>query len=465
MRALIVADLRDAWLAWLAVGLTFVATSFSIALAILMTTSVLATIAAGGVSEQNAPGLLATPLVNLVFAPFVALGVVGAATGLVVQARRGALARLTLAGATPRQVTGILLAELAIVAFSGAVVGDILALVLLPAAMRFAVAERSGEGGGVVIYDGGLVVLATALAVVIALLGGWRQARAASRIAPIEALRAVPGSASSRVRVGGLIVSGLLIAAVAVVAIVIPQIVGELGRDGGDIAMQASVICVLVAGIAVAASGPLIIGAFARLWTAAVPSRSGAWILARATVITKRDRLARTVTPIMFTVAVLVGITAIGTTVNDALVADGAEGLDSYSALSLLSLVGLALIIAITGSVTTLLTMSRQREVELALAAVTGATPRQQVLVGVFEGVIVTVTAVVIGIIIALIGVLMLAAAIGALGYSNRVAIDWISLAVTAVICLLVTVAATTLPALASVQRPPRAVVARLVAE
>ncbi len=56
-------------------------------------------------------------------------------TALVVQARRGALARLALAGATPGQVSRILMAQLAIVAAAGALVGTLLAIAALPTAL------------------------------------------------------------------------------------------------------------------------------------------------------------------------------------------------------------------------------------------------------------------------------------------------------------------------------------------
>ncbi len=50
-----------------------------------------------------------------------------------------------------------------------------------------------------------------------------------------------------------------------------------------------------------------------------------------------------------------------------------------------------------SGGVSVLLMMSRQRESELALAGIVGATKRQQVLVPVLEGVIITVTATILG--------------------------------------------------------------------
>lgn len=101
MRTLIIAELKGAWSSWFAVLISFVATSFALVLALLVIGSMEATIATGIVPALNVPALQFVPGWNLGLAVVGTLSVIGAVTGLVVQARRGALARLSLAGATP----------------------------------------------------------------------------------------------------------------------------------------------------------------------------------------------------------------------------------------------------------------------------------------------------------------------------------------------------------------------------
>ena len=109
MRTLIIAELRAAWSSWLAVLIAFVVTSFAIVLAVLAIDSLQATNASGAIPDSEIAALVFLPAWNLALAIVGTLSVIGAVTGLVVQARRGALARLALAGATPAQVSRILL--------------------------------------------------------------------------------------------------------------------------------------------------------------------------------------------------------------------------------------------------------------------------------------------------------------------------------------------------------------------
>lgn len=106
MRTLVWAELRGAWSSWLAVLIAFIATSFAIVLALLLLDSMTATIATGQVPAVQAPALQFIPAWNLALAAIGTLSVIGAVTGLVVQSRRGALARLSLAGATPGRYPG-----------------------------------------------------------------------------------------------------------------------------------------------------------------------------------------------------------------------------------------------------------------------------------------------------------------------------------------------------------------------
>ncbi|MEI2776224.1 MAG: ABC transporter permease [Tetrasphaera sp.] len=123
-------------------------------------------------------------------------------------------------------------------------------------------------------------------------------------------------------------------------------------------------------------------------------------------------------------------------------------------AVTLLTMFGAALSIAVAGSVGNLVMMSRQRSAELALDGVVGATPRQQVLVPLFEALIITVTTSVLGLIMAITGGLLISYGLGRLNLDSSLAIPWALLAMSVAVCGVVVALATTVPALASLRQP-----------
>ncbi|HQD21848.1 MAG TPA: hypothetical protein PKY27_06290 [Arachnia sp.] len=466
MRSIIAAELRSASGSWSAVLVAFVATSFSIVLALLTMGSIADTVATGTLPPEEVPALQFVPGWNLGLAVIGTLSVIGAVTALVVQARRGALARLALAGATPGQVSRILMAQLAIVAAAGALVGTLLAIAALPTALAMLLSDRSVDAAQAVVRVDPLAALGGAVGFVLfALLAGLKQSRVAARIPPVEALRTIPGATPRRRMIGrwiGAILLALLVVGMGVLAI---TFAGELEGDGADVVLQISLLCILLTGSTFSVAAPLAIGALTRAWTALVPSRSASWTIARAIVITKGERLARTVTPIMLTVGLLVGLGFIGASAVELMHSMGYQDVQGVTTVSLLVLIALALVISVSGGVSVLLMMSRQREAELALSGVIGATPRQQVLIPVLEGVIITVTATILGLAMTASGLVVFVVGLNEIGFRASVIMPWGLLVSVVLICGTVVVASTTLPVLPSLRRPARQVIAQLSAE
>lgn len=275
MRTLVWAELRGAWSSWLAVLIAFIATSFAIVLALLLLDSMTATIATGQVPAVQAPALQFIPAWNLALAAIGTLSVIGAVTGLVVQSRRGALARLSLAGATPGQVSRIVLAQLLIVSVGGAVLGILFAIALQPAAMQMILGDRGVAAQAAVIRVSPLSIAIGSIGFVLfALLAGLRQARVAAAIAPVEALRAASGVPNRRRGVARWIGAGLLTLAIIGLAVGTTTLAPELGPDGADSVLQVSVICMLLSGAVLSLCAPLTVGLLTRAWTALIPSRS-----------------------------------------------------------------------------------------------------------------------------------------------------------------------------------------------
>lgn len=468
MRGLILAELRGAWSAWLAVLIAFVVTSFAIVLAVLTLDSLSATIASGNVPRSETAALVFLPAWNLGLAIIGTLSVIGAVTGLVVQARRGSLARLSLAGATPGQVSRILLGQLASVAVAGSVIGVVIAIVVQPAAVAEAIGERGVSTDiAVVRVSPLLVLLGAGCFVLVALLAGLRQSRVAAAVPPVEALRTMPGAVVRRRQIFRWFAAALLALGTAGIAAGGIAAAPSLGVDGGDTILQAAVICILLTSIVLSLCAPLTIGLLTRAWTGLVPSRSASWLLARSSVIARGERLARTVTPIALAVGMLVGLQALSASVMVVLDRLGRAQIEHAGTAAILGLIGLVLLISISGGVSVVLIMARQREAELALAGVIGATKRQQVLVPVFEGVIITVTATILGLVMSAVGVIVFVIGTNGLGLgvTAPVVVPWADLAMVVLVCGAVVTASTTLPVLRSLHKPARQVVAQLAAE
>lgn len=236
--------------------------------------------------------------------------------------------------------------------------------------------------------------------------------------------------------------------------------------NAGEIAMQLAVLLLVVTGLAIVAAGPAALAAFARGWAALIPSPGGVWHVTRSTVRIRADRFARSVTPIMFAIGLMVGmIGMIGTLEASMLAAGRPLELSSAGPWAIFSIVGSPLIIAFAGSVGGLIMMSRQRDAELALASIVGATPAQRALMSLFEALLITVTGI-------LAGLLMAAMSVGFIAYAINLAVGVaiitvpVGLLVGVIgVCLAVAIAATVVPILPALNKPAPAVIARLVSE
>lgn len=467
MIRLAVADLRDSWVAWLGVSLAFVVTNAGLALAAVILATSYSPAAEAALDADGTSLLAAYGTTNLLLVGLVGLAVIGASTSLVVTSRRGAVARLLLGGATPGQVTRLLTIQVAVVTLVTAVVGDVIAVAAAQPVLD-AIARDRGLAHVDAAVTLGLLLTTNLLCAALATLGALRQARAASRIPPVEALREATSGTVKRESAIRMTLRGVrFLACAGLVVVAFPgfrTMAPELGDDAAPQLMQVALLLIPLTGLALTAILPWICRGLTRAWTAAVPMRTPAWRLARETVIAKADRLVRSIVPVMFSVGLFFGLMAIGDTFVATAHLLGVDDLEGTSTTTLITFIGLALAVAVAGSVGNLVMMSRQRGAELALAGIVGATPRQQVLVPALEAVIVTVTASLLGLLMAAVGGGFIAYGLGIVLPAAQLSIPWGVFVGTVAVCLVAVVAATVLPVLASLRRPAPAVIARLVA-
>lgn len=460
------ADLRESWVTWLGVSLAFIVTNGVLAMCMLFGHSVTTAVEAGGVTGDDIAAVEMMPTVNMVMSGLVALAVIGASTALVVSARRPALARLLLAGASPGQVVRFLGVQLIVVSASSALIGDALAVAATPSALEMVMTDRGISAIPMTVSIGAMLV-ANAACIALAVLGGLRQARAASRIPPVTALREATAAAPAREGWGTRVRRIAMF--VVVLAIVVTFFIGyrtmapELGTDALSQLMQGAAMLIPVVGLGLASILPWLVGPATRLWTAAIPG-GPSWHLARHTVMAKADRMVRSILPVMFTTGLLFGMLLVTDTALAAFRQMGrGENISGATPTTLVTLIGLPLVVAVAGSVGNLIMMSGQRSAELALDGVVGATPRQQILVPVFEALILTVTACVLGLVMAATGAAFLASGLALSIPGATISWPWGMLAASALVCLAVTMLATVVPVLRSLREPAPRVIARLV--
>ena len=460
------ADLRESWPAWLSVSVVFLVTGASIALSGLVLVSGTAGELAGVLAHDDAETLQYAAGINIGMTTLVALSVVSSATGLVVESRRGAIARLLLAGAAPRQVARVLRMQLLVVALAFAVAGAVIAIAVQQSVIDLVSADQGFAGPRATVSAGPLV--GTVLyCVLLAALGGRGALRRATRTAPVQALRAAAAPAvrlpawSIVVRV---LVAGTCFVVLAVSVVGFRLMAVHLGPDSGAVLMQMAFIAIPLSGLGLSLVAPVLVGPLTRLWTKAVPTRSASWWLARSILLTRTDRLARSVVPVMLTVGLTMAMATMIASVNATFRTLGRQALSNGSFTSILVVLALPLLVSIAGAVASLAMTGRQRSAELALEALAGATPRQRVTVAVLEAAQVVGTGLVLGLVIAATSVVVLGFGATIESPVFVVEVPWLPLLATVAFCLVACGAATVVPVLRSLHEPAPRAVARLAA-
>lgn len=467
MRHLHVAELRDSWSAWLGVCLAFVATNFTLALSALALLSGTRMLRNGLLALDDSTALVYLPGLNIVFCALIGASVIGASTSLVVDSRRGSLARLALSGATPGQVVSTIMGQLTLVTVACAVVGDALALAALQPTLEILAFERDAKMiPPAPAYALWPLLLANLIAVGLALLGGFRQARRASRIAPVEALRQATGGQREVMTVSRWLGVGVCVLLIGVAYAAIPALTADPSKETISNLFQGSALLLIITAVLLAQIAPLVVGPLTHAWTTVVPPFDPSWHLVRGMTVARGARLTKSVVPVTMAIGLLVGMTALVGTLEASGPANGRdEQLEHAGLLSMMTLFGLPLLIAFAGSVGSLVMMSKQRDAELALSGIVGTTPAQRLAMPVMEGIIITVTGTLLSLVMVAASIGYLAAGFPAADFAFAFSPSYTTLAGALGVSLVITVAATLLPTLPSLRKPEPRVIARLVAE
>ena len=213
--------------------------------------------------------------------------------------RRREFALLRTAGATPRQVRGLVLGEALGVGVLGGFAGCALAVATAPPFAHWLARVGLAPADFTARFALWPLAAAFTLGLLAALAGAWTTARRASRVLPLEALRAA--SVDRRTMTPGRWVLGL--ACIAGAILVTPMM-----RTTEGAAYLLLVALLLILGCALAA--PALAPPLVRLLSAG--TRSPAGLLARHSALAAARRTASTATPALITIS-LAGATLAGT--------------------------------------------------------------------------------------------------------------------------------------------------------
>ena len=467
MRTILLAELRGSLRTWLGVSLAFVATNFALLFPGLVWVSVAT---AGGDSAMSLSVLAVT---NMVFSALVSRSALGPTTNLALSARRGALARLALGGATPQQIVRTVVVQLVAMSLLSSVVGAVLAMLALRPALDFLVEWRRIEAHEDLamiepVYSLPMALVIVSVAVVVAVLGGLRQARRASKVPPVEAVR----QHASGDEVAKMSRSRIVIAVLAGIAVVGAYIsvfstTSQPSTDTIFNLVQTSTLVLVLLAVLFSLLAPVVIRPLIFAWVRLLPLPAPSWQLARRTAHARAPRLLRSIIPVMMTVGLFLGMTCTVGSLQSSFDASGfTRDLVGTGWRAMIVLLGLPLLGSLSGGVGSLIMMSKQRDAELALLGVVGATPRQRVLVPLLEAVIISVTATILGFAMSVgaVGVL-------ALGFPLTRKLVFAfnppygTFVGTVLVTFAITIAATVLPTLRARRMSEPAVIARLIAD
>ncbi|MET4728695.1 hypothetical protein ABIE09_002506 [Lysobacter enzymogenes] len=332
--------------------------------------------AAGLASAMTTTGLI---LLLVVAATVAAVG------ALVVDQQRRTLALWQLAGMSDGQLAAVLLAQMSVLAMLAALLGLALAGASLPAVIAYAMhnglvspamSQRAvplGAAAGAVVSVG------------IFLLGTFAACWRLSRIRAIEALHPVDPEPPRISALRWLWLAG----AVALTAMC--AILTALSRQGGE---SGALLLMLLLWMSLHAAGPALVPRLVRAWTRRVPwADAPSWLLARCALDASRARLTGSVLPVAVAVILVVGLMSL----QSSAAASAGAPRTGISAFSLIAVVGLPMAVSVVGAAVMAFMSSLRRDREVALSALAGATPRQQLQQAVFESAIVVVSGVGLG--------------------------------------------------------------------
>ncbi len=429
MIRLAVSELRADWRLWAGPFVVLVVTSTLLHLATIYwwsvgTDSAAAILAGigGDADELRAGAYLLYVCTGL--AAMIVLGSVAAAT---VDAQRVRIARWRLTGALPRQVRGVILVQLVVLAVLGALGGVVLALPFAQPVVNVMVRMGARQDLGIASTPTAVTVLvALGITLVVCLLAAIRPAFRAARVSPVEALRS-PIQARRGMSVGRWIMAGIAVFFVLQQLFVSVAGTLTLGADSDagliNIGMTNGMMIGVILVILMALLAPLILSGVLRLWGALLPAKlSVSWFLARYSTTDRLKQSTAAVIPLMVGVSLYGIFFGMIATWQASLAVMGST--DQLNTLDTYVMLTPAALIAATGSIATVFMTSRSREHEFAVLRTAGATKATILGMTIAEATLYTLTAILLSLVSIAAAILTVAATFAFAGMPFTPALD-----------------------------------------
>ncbi|MDR0593894.1 MAG: hypothetical protein LBG60_11675 [Bifidobacteriaceae bacterium] len=335
----------------------------------------------------------------LALALLAGLGTMAVAVHQVAQRTRRRVAYQAIAGLTPSGASGQFTHQVVGIAACSAGVGIVIGWAASPAAMRFIAwassgrADLRGQTDAHAILGGFVITLGVAL---IAATQGAGQARS---VEPIEALKPRPfqPQGQSRKRTWLAAASGVGALLTAALTIILPGLGSLRFRtiEAANIGATCAGATTVLLAAAFALGAPSYCPALIRVWTVFLPGRRlPALSLGRAGAAFQARRSLESFN------LILVGALLAGSTLSiyfarSALDPAGRGWVEARD-VSGVVLAGVPVLVALTGSVLTVIVTARSRAGEAQVLRLSGATSRQILLAGFTEAFILAVTATIV---------------------------------------------------------------------
>ena len=309
----------------------------------------------------------------------IVLGSIGSGVVLSMQHR---VVRWRIAGATPRQCGLIVIGQLTVASFTGAIVGTVLSIPLLPFLMHI-INTMAGIPDAALSWDATSLALTVAASGVLGVLGAIRPARTAGRILLGPALREEEPHSGGHPILRAQLTIGLGVGTIAMVRSALNSDPHAELSGGLDVALGAGFLALGT----VAAGSPWIIPAVAR-WSSIVPGRFGpSWSIARGFTLANPGRTSATNLPFVVAASVAGVFSATIATWQHSLEVSGSG--EALNTSDTIAMIGPAVVIGVVGAACQILLSRRQRLADFTLVRVAGgnrktlvATAFSEALVG-----------------------------------------------------------------------------------
>lgn len=386
----------------------------------------------------------------LPFSAVAAIAVLSSAANLTVSAQRRSYALWQLANVSPRRVSAVVLAQLALVAILGAACGTLVEAATFVPLFPWVFSSPFYQPIDQVVLNTGLPLMPVVWLVVgaVFVLGGLKSARSAGRTPPMTALRE-PESARQ-----GLTWPRVLLS--AGLAFGTWQLASSFsGDDLGSLASSMFLPLLMVATLVPVSS--VVLSALLSAWSSLVPQkRWSAWFLARHTA---RHGLAASTsveTPIVVGFALMAGIFSLSGILEVYVQQRGIVGygttLDWTSTVLLLG--GPVLLVSVGAAVSVVMS-SKSRTRDVALLVAGGAHPRTLLAAAVCEAFIHVATATLVGAACVLVSNTIIAAAVGMSPLEGVTFVEGFAVSLMGFVLVLT---ATLIPTVAALRREPATV-------